>query len=221
MSTFLKRMLWTVESASMALYDPYRGDMVAKLGEVSGEYACIILREKMKTDPVGRRILNERPLIDSSKLSIENLLKLSNKTLGYHYGMFMKDNNITSDTREPVRYIADEELAYVMTRYRQVHDFFHVLTNLPVNVLGEIGLKWFEAYQTGLPMTILASIFGPLRLNSRERQSLIRDLIPWAIRAGRSSSFLMNVYYEEHIEKEMKILLNELCLVPFTETTIF
>jgi len=39
-----------------------------------------------------------------------------------------------------------------MTRYREVHDFWHVLCELPPTVLGEITLKWLEAVQTGLPM---------------------------------------------------------------------
>ena len=36
------------------------------------------------------------------------------------------------------------DVAYVIARYRQVHDFWHVLCDLPPTVLGEIALKWFE-----------------------------------------------------------------------------
>ena len=53
-----------------------------------------------------------------------------------------------------MNYIEDEELAYVMSRYREVHDFWHVLSGLPPTELGEITLKWFEAVQTGLPMYV-------------------------------------------------------------------
>src|SRR3546814_13378512 len=53
-----------------------------------------------------------------------------------------------------------------MLRYRQVHDFWHVLSGLPPTVMVEIALKWLELGQTRLPMTMLSSVFGQLRLNS-------------------------------------------------------
>ena len=54
--------------------------------------------------------------------------------------------------RAPVKFVEDDELAYVMLRYRQVHDFLHVLTGVNTDVVGEIGLKWFEFFQTGLEL---------------------------------------------------------------------
>ena len=51
--------------------------------------------------------------------------------------------------RPAVRFVDDLELAYVMARYRQVHDFWHVLSGLETDVFGEIALKWFEFMQTG------------------------------------------------------------------------
>lgn len=35
------------------------------------------------------------------------------------------------DDREDVRYIDDPELAYVMQRYRELHDFMHTLLGMP------------------------------------------------------------------------------------------
>jgi ubiquinone biosynthesis protein COQ4 len=65
-----------------------------------------------------------------------------------------------------VRFVNDEELAYIMLRYRQVHDFWHVLAGLPPSVLAEIALKWFELSVTGLPVCALSSFVGPLRLSA-------------------------------------------------------
>lgn len=62
-----------------------------------------------------------------------------------HYGVLINDAIV----RPSVRFIDDPELAYVMTRYRQVHDFWHVLSGLETDVFGEIALKWFEFMQTG------------------------------------------------------------------------
>ena len=56
----------------------------------------------------------------------------------------------------------DDELAWIMTRYRQVHDMWHVLCGLPPTVLGEVALKWLELVQTRLPVAALSgeSCFG-------------------------------------------------------------
>lgn len=52
----------------------------------------------------------------------------------------MKRHGFGVDSRAPVRFIDDPELAYVMLRYRQVHDFWHVLSGLDISVLA--GLKF-------------------------------------------------------------------------------
>ena len=46
------------------------------------------------------------------------------------------------------RLVEDAELAYAMTRYREIHDFLHVLTGLPPTVEGELALKTLEAVRT-------------------------------------------------------------------------
>lgn len=41
----------------------------------------------------------------------------------------------------------DPELAYIVTRAREVHDFWHVLFDCHTNVFGELVLKALEAVQ--------------------------------------------------------------------------
>ena len=65
-----------------------------------------------------------------------------------------------------MRFLDDADLAYVMQRYREVHDLHHTLLGMPTTLLGEIVVKWFEMLQTGLPMCALGAVFGPLRLKS-------------------------------------------------------
>lgn len=38
------------------------------------------------------------------------------------------------DLEFQVRFVDDEELSYVMQRYRQIHDFIHVLLDLPISL---------------------------------------------------------------------------------------
>lgn len=44
-------------------------------------------------------------------------------------------------------FVDDEELAYVITRAREVHDFWHVLFDCHTNVFGELALKGLEFVQ--------------------------------------------------------------------------
>lgn len=37
----------------------------------------------------------------------------------------------------PTKFVDDEELAYVIQRYREVHDLMHTLLGMPTNMLGE------------------------------------------------------------------------------------
>ena len=104
-------------------------------------------------------------------------------------------------------------LSYVMTRYRQCHDYWHVLTNLPPTVLGELALKWLELLQTGLPLAALSATGGATgvtsgHLSEKEKEVLWSVYFPWAIRVGSEmkESTLMCVYYEEELETELSVL---------------
>lgn len=44
---------------------------------------------------------------------------------------------VSPDTRAPTQFVDDEELAYVIQRYREVHDMLHTLLGMPTNILGE------------------------------------------------------------------------------------
>jgi ubiquinone biosynthesis protein COQ4 len=66
-----------------------------------------------------------------------------------------------------VQFIDDVELAYVMQRYREVHDVFHAVLLMPTTMLGEVTVKWIEALQLRLPMCIAGAIFGSGRLKPK------------------------------------------------------
>ena len=50
-------------------------------------------------------------------------------------------DGLSPDERDEVRFVSDPDLAYVMQRYREVHDMWHVLTGMPVSVFGEVSQK--------------------------------------------------------------------------------
>ena len=163
----------------------------------------------MLSDPTGRRILRDRPRISSSTMSMTYLRTLPENTVGRAYADWLDREGVSPDTRDTVKYIDDEECAYVMQRYRECHDFYHAVTGLPIVVEGEVALKAFEFANTLLPMTGL-SMFAVTRLKPKERERFWKVYLPWAIKNGMGAKEVVNVYWEEQLERDVNVLRAEL-----------
>jgi len=109
---------------------------IATFGEISATPVLKSLHDRMMNDPESARILMEKPRINSRAVDLQKLSKLPVDTLGGAYLQFLRKNNVTPDSRLPVRFIQDPELAYVMQRYREAHDLVHTVTGQPTNMLG-------------------------------------------------------------------------------------
>nr|XP_009933492.1 PREDICTED: ubiquinone biosynthesis protein COQ4 homolog, mitochondrial [Opisthocomus hoazin] len=180
-------------------------DMVAVLGETTGCFALPNLRDKMKHHPEGYRILQERPRIRLSTLDMARLRGLPDGTLGREYVRFLEDNKVSPDTRMPPKFVDDEELAYVIQRYREVHDLMHTLLGMPTNMLAPNLLcqAGGAVPRPGCPC-----------LGTRKLRVLATDLVPWAIRSGRNASCILNVYYEQRWEQPVESLREEIGIFP-------
>jgi len=184
--------------------------MVAALGETTAGPALPRLRDIMLENAEGRRILKQRPRVNSETVDMEALSKLPAGSFGRAYVTWLERCGVTPDTREPVHYIADPELAYVMQRYRECHDFYHCICSLPVSVPSELALKFFEFANFRLPVAAISALFGPLRLTSAQRARLVKEYVPWGLRCGGSARCLIDVYWEERWEQNVDELKKEL-----------
>jgi ubiquinone biosynthesis protein COQ4 len=100
-------------AAFTALRDPKRAgrengadrslDMVAALGEVTGEMALERLRDTMLMDVGGRKILRTRPIIHSSIVDLDKLAALPSNTFGFGYHSFLSSHGFSPDKRDQVR----------------------------------------------------------------------------------------------------------------------
>ena len=163
----------------------------------------------MLSSPTGRRILRDRPRITSQSMPLSYLHKLPENSVGRTYASWLDREGVTPDTRDSVKYIDNEESAYVMQRYRECHDFYHALTGLPVMVEGEVALKTFEFANTLLPMAGL-SIFAVTKLRPAERRRFWQTYLPWALRNGLWCRDIINVYWEEELERDVDHMRIEL-----------
>lgn len=90
--TDFQRLLLTAGSSVAALLDPRRQDMIACLGETTGEEALLKVLQVMKASEEGREILHRKPRINTRTVDMNELKAMPHDTMGYHYYKFLEDN---------------------------------------------------------------------------------------------------------------------------------
>ncbi|KAJ2006811.1 Ubiquinone biosynthesis protein [Coemansia thaxteri] len=213
-TTFLQKTFVATGAALMSFGDPTDGSHIAALGDATSNGFFATMRRRMMSDPVGRRILKERPQVSFTPEQWEALARLPEGSFGHTYYSQMKRNGISWSTRPPVRFVDNEEDAYMLLRYRQCHDFYHTILDLDISVVEELAIKVFEWRQTGLPVGLIASVFGPLRLPPHERARFFSHYLPWAMQCGSQAKSIISVYWEEmwehsvdDVRKDMRVWL--------------
>jgi ubiquinone biosynthesis protein COQ4 len=187
----LDKLKLAASAATWALSDPYQGQGVAVLGEITAEPSLRRMRERMLESEEGRAILQNRSpaLIQGASTFREGSL---GKTL----------EKCVPEERSKVLLIEDQELAFIMRRYRDAHDILHALTGMPVSVAGEIALKWYELAATNMPMTTLAAVVGLSRVEPNSWR-LLAEWIPWAASAGRQGRFYLAVDFAKYADMDV------------------
>ena len=215
-----ERAMLVLGAAILGFIDPGRGDAVASLGELSGGCILARMRDRMELEHDGARILVERPRLRSGAAALAALHDCPVGSFGEAYACYLNAHGFSPDARHEVRFIADDELRYVLQRYREVHDLWHVLSGLPPTLFGEIALKHLEAAQTGLPSATLSAFVAPLRLTHADRIALLTVYIPWARRTAREARYLMAVPYEELLCRPLADVRAALRVTPAPEYAI-
>ena len=142
----------------------------------------------------------------------------------------MSSHGYDSEDRPPVSYVDDESHAYVLLRYRQCHDFYHVLYGLPPDVLGEVALKAIEVLEFRLGGAALQALGGAgLVLAAEERRTLLEVYVPWFVRLaadkdkrdreGGEGGGLISVFFERELETDLDELRRRLYITPVPTAT--
>uniref|UniRef100_A0A1I8F719 Ubiquinone biosynthesis protein COQ4 homolog, mitochondrial n=1 Tax=Macrostomum lignano TaxID=282301 RepID=A0A1I8F719_9PLAT len=127
-------------------------------------------------------------------IDLEALRRLPEGSLGRAYADFLDRYGYSPDHRRTVCFVDDPELAYVMQRYREIHDLNHVLAGT------EVVVKWFEAFQTGLPMCVTGAFLGSLRLRPKQTRRYLQEggYLAYALRTGSDADLTINYYFERN-----------------------
>jgi ubiquinone biosynthesis protein COQ4 len=88
----LQRTILAIGSSISSIIDPRRHDMIAALGETTGVETLKKLYDGMYNCEEGRRILNDKPRINTKTVDFELLKRMPENTLGFLYYKFLADN---------------------------------------------------------------------------------------------------------------------------------
>lgn len=160
---------------------------------------------RLKGMPEGRALLSERPRLQASTLDLQSLNQMAEGTLGKTVARYYLDNGISPfDSPYPV----SNDVEYLATRYREIHDAVHIVTDYTPDEIGELELQAFILGNLGLRQTLLAIIgtslfppknFPPLRSYSKR---LLR-----AYKRGKASG---DVAIEPRYERMWHLTLEEI-----------
>lgn len=181
------------------LADSTKTHEIHRVEEITGRPAYRRLLEEMRADPEGRRVLAERPELSSELVDYDTLRRLPASTLGGAYVRHLDNNGITADYQAArTRHVDDEDMAYLMRRFRQTHDVWHALLGLGIAGHEEVIIHSFSYGQLRLPVSAMIMTFGTLKHIVLERRwGALRHSLREAYDLGRAAEPLLEVVWED------------------------
>lgn len=88
----LQRTILAIGSSISSIIDPRRHDMIAALGETTGVETLKKIHDGMYSSEEGRKILYDKPRINSKTVNLDELKTMPENTLGFQYFKFLDDN---------------------------------------------------------------------------------------------------------------------------------
>lgn len=150
-------------------------------------------------------------------LSLEQLKRFPEGTLGHAYLQFMVDNNLMEKLAVGYRELHESFeaegrlerlppiLKYKVLRGYQTHDLHHVLTGYPATPLGELGLQAFELAQTPFPYAAMwiAVVTSHMTFVDPYLIAPAMDAITQGWAYGRRARSLQFVKFETMLERPL------------------
>lgn len=174
-----------------------------------------LLAAERERDP-SNEVLRQRPEIDEQSVDFAALRRLPETTLGGAYVCHLERNGLDV-YRDPVsnRFISDPDVRYLVHRYRQTHDIWHVLMGLGTRGHEEVLVHAFSLGMLGLPNSAMIVGLGTLKHIVLERRwALLRDGVAEAYRSGKRAAPLLTVAWEEQWEHSLAAVRERYAIVP-------
>jgi len=165
-----------------------------------------------------RRLLEKRPELNNQQLDFESLRALPETTLGGAYIRHLDGNGLSAQSQATgTTYVEDETMAYLMRRFRQTHDVWHVLAGLGIQPHEEVIVHAFTLGQMHLPVSYLVIFFGSLKhLILEKRWNALRFGLSEAYRNGKEAKALLPIHWEKKWKQPLHEVRQEFGIRPCT-----
>jgi ubiquinone biosynthesis protein COQ4 len=176
------------------------------------------LVQKVRRDPVGRQVLEQRRDLLPVLSDHDRLLSLPEETLGHRYARFMQAEQISTRGLADTSLLASEERMGLWSdpeaeafgaRLRDMHDLWHVVTGYSRDILGELALLAFTYQQTGNRGIgyIVSRVERRMRRGGNEEVS---EFLRKASERGRRAALLPAADWEALLQRPLDEVRSEL-----------
>lgn len=204
-----------------SIKDPTDGTSVGLVGDLSNMTSMKYVYKRMMSSQVGREIIKEKPYFRMENVDMNELKTYKTSTFGYHYYKFMSKYHFKPEERPITTYFTDLELGYVLQRYKEIHDFIHVLLGYNISIKEELAVKAFESLQLKIPSASLAVIGGSVSLLAmKDMIEMTQRYIPHIKYIDSRCEFVMNIYYEKELVEDIDFVRRKYGFVSIDEFNI-
>jgi ubiquinone biosynthesis protein COQ4 len=207
MPGFLRRFRTWSSTVTTAIRDRDASAFLARVHGGLGQLAFARLAREMAANADGRSLLSARPRITVAAFDPAALDALPTGSLGRAWFHHLRDNGFIADVAVPEAPLAENPLtSYAKTRWRETHDFRHVLTGLGTSIPDETVLAAFQHAQVPALFSLLVMVLGPFYGMSEQNplRTLAREVTAW--RAGYRARSLAAVPYEQLLAVPVDVL---------------
>jgi ubiquinone biosynthesis protein COQ4 len=205
-------LLKTLKGAVTLALDPSRADATPDIEDGMIKLkATQVAIEYTKTLPGVMEIVQERYLAPAPDMAA--LAQLPAGTLGYCFAEHIRETGFDPNYYRALPIIDDS--SYILTRLRQTHDLWHLVTGLGSSVNGELGLQAFCLAQIRIPLPILLIAGGLLRtlLIAPEELGEALEQIAIGYRMGAKAKPFLAQKWETDWDRPLSLWRDELGIV--------
>jgi len=187
--------------------------------EITGRGRFVDIQGEVERTDEGRDLLRDKPELSSRQVDYDALRDLPADTLGGAYVRHLDDNGLSADYQAAgnTHWVTDPDMAYLMRRFRQTHDVWHVLTGLGTEGHEEVIIHAFSWGQLRLPVSAMVVFFGTLKhILGEARWPALRHGLHEAYEHGRRADDLMPVYWERYWEQQLDAVRERYGIEPCT-----
>ncbi|MEM7155222.1 MAG: Coq4 family protein [Myxococcota bacterium] len=213
------REWWLVVRYTIAvLRDSRRTTKIHRVAEITSRGRFTALLQDLRAHGREPDMLAKRPQLTPPHVDIQLLRTLPAETLGGAYARHLDAHRLEmflDDT--PADHVDDPDVRYLIRRYRQVHDIWHVLLGLGTRGHEEVLVHAFVLGHLRLPISALVVLFGSVKHMVLEaRWAALRHALREAYDSGRQAEPLLLVQWEDLWDEPIDALRRRYRIQPST-----